>query len=84
MLDLFDVGVLLVPFEVGPAVLLLAVGFLVLVFAVDNVVDLGLVLGPTVVVNGVVMVVSAVVEAVPLEVPLVGAGGGVAFPPVVG
>ena len=76
MLDLFDVGVLLVPFEVGPAVLLLAVDFLVLfvfavdVFAVDVVVDLGLVLGGTVD-DVLLMLVGFVGEAVvPLVVPL--------------
>ena len=82
MLDLFDVGVLLVPFEVGPAVLLLAVDFLVLfvfavdvfavdVFAVDVVVDLGLVLGSTVDDDVLLMLVGFVGEAVvPLVVPL--------------
>ena len=76
MLDLFDVGVLLVPFEVGPAVLLLAVDFLVRfvfavdVFAVDVVVDLGLVLGGTVD-DVLLMLVGFVGEAVvPLVVPL--------------
>ena len=73
MLDVFDVGVLLVPFEVGPAVLLLAVGFIVLiVFAVDVVVESGLVLGATVDVDDVLFLVVGVVgEAVALVVGLI-------------
>ena len=88
MLDLFDVGVLLVPFEVGPAVLLLAVDFLVLfvfavdVFAVDVAVDLGLVLGSTVDDDVLLILVGFVGEAVvplvvPLPLPIAGLGASV-------
>lgn len=69
MLDLFDVGVLLVPFEVGPAVLLLAVVFLVLivfvvdVFAVDIFAVDVLVLGSVVFDDVLLLLVGVVGEA---------------------
>ena len=64
MLDLFDVGVLLVPFEVGPAVLLLAVVFLVLiVFVVDVFAVDVLVLGSVVFDDVLLLLVGVVGEA---------------------
>ena len=64
MLDLFDVGVLLVPFEVGPAVLLLAVDFFVLfVFAVDVFAVDDLVLGSVVFDDVLLLPVGVVGEA---------------------